>query len=322
MSSIFTMPTFPTLDPARRLARLDPPAQRPRAVLDTDTYNEIDDQFAIVQALLSPEALDVEAIYAAPFHNEKSSGPGDGMEKSYDEILRLLERLDRTPDGFVYRGSTAWLADAETAQPSDAASDLVARGMSGDVDDAPLYVVAIGAITNVTSALLMEPELVKRIVVVWLGGHALYWPHAREFNLKQDVLAAQILFDCGVPLIHVPCMGVVSHLTTTVPEVERYVDGRGAIGTYLADIFRGHEDDSTVDDSTGEKMAWAKQIWDMAAVAWLLNPAWLPTDLVPSPILTDNMTWSVDRSRHLIRSARWVNRNAIFRNFFEKLASV
>ena len=62
-------------------------------VLDTDTYNEIDDQFALVYALLCPEKLNVEAVYAAPFTNDRSTGPGDGMEKSYEEILRLLERL-------------------------------------------------------------------------------------------------------------------------------------------------------------------------------------------------------------------------------------
>ena len=55
-------------------------------VLDTDTYNEIDDQFALVYALLSPERLNVEAIYAAPFHNKRSQGPEDGMHRSYDEI--------------------------------------------------------------------------------------------------------------------------------------------------------------------------------------------------------------------------------------------
>ena len=70
---------------------LKPPAKRPvRMVLDTDTYNEIDDQFAVVYALISPE-LDVQAVYAAPFHNNRSSGPGDGMEKSYEEILRHPE---------------------------------------------------------------------------------------------------------------------------------------------------------------------------------------------------------------------------------------
>ena len=62
-------------------------------VLDTDTCNEIDDQFALVYALLCPEKLNVEAVYAAPFTNDRSTGPGDGMEKSYEEILRLLERL-------------------------------------------------------------------------------------------------------------------------------------------------------------------------------------------------------------------------------------
>jgi len=47
-------------------------------VLDTDTYNEVDDQFAVVYALRSPERLRVEALYAAPFHNDRSSGPADG----------------------------------------------------------------------------------------------------------------------------------------------------------------------------------------------------------------------------------------------------
>ena len=53
-------------------------------VLDTDTYNEIDDQFAVVHALLSPEHLNVEALYAAPFHNNRS----DERRRRYGEELR------------------------------------------------------------------------------------------------------------------------------------------------------------------------------------------------------------------------------------------
>ena len=87
--------TFPQIPDAIRLERLRPPAGRVRMVLDTDTYNETDDQFALVHALLSPERLAVEAVYAAPFHNERSDGPGHGMELSYQEILRLLQRLGR-----------------------------------------------------------------------------------------------------------------------------------------------------------------------------------------------------------------------------------
>ena len=63
---------------------------RVRAVLDTDTYNEIDDQYAVAYSLLSPERLSIEAIYAAPFVNDRSPSAAVGMEKSYEEILRLL----------------------------------------------------------------------------------------------------------------------------------------------------------------------------------------------------------------------------------------
>ena len=41
--------------------------------------------------------------------------------------------------------------------------------------EAPLYVVAIGAVTNVISAILMAPEIMERIVVIWLGAHPPYW---------------------------------------------------------------------------------------------------------------------------------------------------
>ena len=117
---------FPKLDEALRLERLTPPMGKVRMVLDTDTYNEIDDQFAVVQALLSPDQLAVEATYAAPFYNIRSSGPGDGMEKSYAEILRLLERLDIAPEGLVFRGATDILRD-DAPQESAAADDLIAK---------------------------------------------------------------------------------------------------------------------------------------------------------------------------------------------------
>ena len=232
---------FPTLPEATRLARLEPPTSKVRMVLDTDTYNEIDDQFAVVYALLSPEHMALEALYAAPFHNRRSTGPQHGMEQSYEEILRLLDKLGVAADNLVYRGSTGFLTDYEQPYRSPAALDLVQRAMASE--DEPLYVVAIGAITNVASALLIEPRIAERIVVLWLGGHALYWPHTREFNLGQDITSARLVFDCGVPVVHFPCLGVTSHLHTTVPEIERYVAGQGAIGDYLATIFKEHYPD-------------------------------------------------------------------------------
>jgi hypothetical protein len=300
---------MPQIDEAVRLARLQPPTGKVRVALDTDTYNEVDDQFALVYALLSPDKIALEAVYAAPYYNDRSSGPADGMERSYDEILRLLEMMKVSPAGWVFKGSTDYLSSDLKPQESEAARDLVQRALASPPDD-PLYVVAIGAITNVASAILMEPKIIERIVIVWLGGHALYWPHTREFNLAQDVPAARLVFDCGVPLVQIPCMGVTTHLHTTIPELEAHVSGRGAIGDYLVEIVKGYHEDH---------LGWSKVIWDIATIAYLIDSSWTPTDLVHSPILTDQVTWSVDHSRHLIRSANYIHRDPIFRDLFTKL---
>jgi inosine-uridine nucleoside N-ribohydrolase len=298
------------LDDSARLMRLAPAQGKVSMVLDTDTYNEIDDQFAVVYALLSPEHVDVEAIYAAPFHNTRSSGPADGMEKSYEEILRLLERLDTPHNGFAFRGSASYLPAPHEPVRSEAVDDLIARAMAER--DGPLYVLPIGAITNIASAILLEPRIMERIVVVWLGGNPLYWPTAREFNLMQDLAASRLVFDCGVPLVHIPCMNVAEHLRTTVPEMACHVKGQGPIGDYLHEIFCAFTDDH---------FAWSKVIWDISTVAWLVNSDWIPTELVHSPVLTSEMTWSVDTSRHLVRVATHANRDAVFADLFGKLAA-
>ena len=301
---------LPHLTEIQRIERLIPPSGKVAMVLDTDTYNEVDDQFAVVHALLSPEHLKVEGFYAAPFHNARSDGPADGMEKSYQEILRLLDRLDVDYDGTVLRGSTRYLSDRSDPCKSEAADDLIARAMARREDEDPLYVVAIGAITNVASAILMEPEIIKRIVVVWLGGHAFHWPDTREFNLWQDPQAARVIFDSGVPIVQVQVMGACSHLHTTIPEIERYVEGKGAIGDYLAKTVKGYHEDH---------FAWSKVIWDVSTIAYLIDDAWTPSTLVHSPIVTDQGTWSFDKRRHLIRSVYHVNRDAIFGDIFTKL---
>jgi purine nucleosidase len=300
-----------TLSRELLLERLEPPSGPVSMVLDTDTYNEIDDQFAVVYSLLS-DNLDVQAMYAAPFFNRRSSGPGDGMHKSYEEILRLLERLDHPHEGFVFRGSDRYLQSLRTPVHSEVVDDLVARAMQPR--DCPLYVVAIGAITNIASALLIKPEIAGQIVIVWLGGHPWYWPHTREFNLGQDVLSAQVVFNSGVPVVQIPCKNVAEHLRTTVPEMAAYVKGRGAIGDYLYQVFVDYHEDH---------YAWSKVIWDISAIGYLNDPAWVPTEVRPSPVLRDDVTWGPeDPARHPVRVAVDVRRDHVFGDLFRKLENV
>ena len=281
-----------------------------KAILDTDTYNEIDDQFALVQMLFSKERIDTLSINAAPFSmNSRSDNPEKGMELSYEEILRLLEKINFKKNNFVFKGSKKYIGFDKKHIESPAADNIIENALSSSVDY-PLYVIAIGAITNVASAILKEPEIINKMVVVWLGGHALYWQHNREFNLKQDIGGAQILFDSRVSLVMVPCMGVASHLTSTVPEIEKYIESQGEIGLFLAMRFKEYSEDHK---------GWSKEIWDMAAVSWALNESWAPTNIKPSPVLLDNMTWGFDNSRHPIKIVSELKRDLILKDFIEKL---
>jgi len=299
-------------DPYKMLARALPGEGKLSMILDTDTYNEVDDQFALSLAMLSTDRLDVQAVYAAPYFNDRSTGPKDGMEKSYEEILRLLEKLGKDPEGFAFRGSEMYLPDEDTPVDSPAARDLVSRAMAWDKEE-PLYVVAIGAITNVSSALLMEPKIVDKISVIWLGGSTFDFSSAADFNLIQDVPAARVLFDCGVPLTIIPAWGVTSHLLASVPELEAYMGGKNPLCDMLIETFAGY-----VDDHFG----WAKEIWDIGAIAYMINPDWMPTKVIPSPLLTDDGQYGLDPLRHPVRIAYMAKRNPIFKDMYRKLTSM
>lgn len=244
---------------------LTPPQGKIDCVLDTDTYNEIDDQFALAYMLKCTEKLNVRALFAAPFHNDKSVSPMDGMHKSYDEIikvLKLMHREDMIPN--VYKGSERYLPDEKTFVESEAARHLCKLASEYTAQN-PLYVVAIGAITNVASALLMCPEIGEKIVLVWLGGHSLEWHDNREFNLFQDIAASRVVWRGARFLVQLPCMGVVSSYTMSAPELREYLAGKNELCTYLA------ENTIRYTDKRASAKCWAKPIWDLTAAAWLLN---------------------------------------------------
>ncbi len=292
------------------VARLTLPRGPLRCVIDTDTYNEIDDQFAIVWALLAPERFRVEAIYAAPFFNTRSTSPGHGMELSHDEVHRLLDLLDgAVPHPPVLRGVRDYVGLAHQPQPAEAVDDLIARARASSPTD-PLYVFAIAAISNIASAILKAPDIVDRIVVIFLGTNAPEWPDQNEFNSRQDVGGVQILFRSGVPLVLVPCNGVTSHLMSTVPEIERWVEPQGRIGAFLAQRFK---------DYATDHKAWSKEIWDLAPFAFAFDPDWTPSRIVATPTLTDENVMLPGSETHPMRYVYRVRRDPILKDFITRL---
>jgi len=300
----------------QRMKNLTVPAGKIDVILDTDAYNEIDDQFAIAYLLRSKEKLNPVAMYAAPFHNANSNGPEDGMEKSYDELQKILA-LAGEAEIPTFRGSRTYLPDEKTPVLSDAASDLAERANNYSPEH-PLYVVAIGAITNVASAILLNPAVKENTVVVWLGGHGLEWSDCREFNLFQDVAAARVVMGCGVPFVQLPCQGVVSAFTISKPELEYWFQGTTELGDYLAR--------NTI--SAAEKYAkdrfWSRVIWDVTAVAWLLNEEdrFLRTRLIPTHLPSYANHYETWPDAHWMNYVYSVKRDALWNDVIEKITGI
>lgn len=297
---------------------LFPPKNMVDVLLDTDAYNEIDDQFAIAYLLQTAEQVTLKGICAAPFLNSRSVSAADGMEKSYQEILKLLTLAGREDiKAQVYRGSEHFMKNETDPVPSDAADHIAALANEYSPEH-PLYIIAIGAITNVASAILKNPAIKENCVVIWLGGHAAHINQpAYEFNMRQDIAAARIVFGSGVPMVQLPCGGVVDHLSAAKFELAYWLKGKNPLADYLY-----HQ---TVEEAEAASPypAWSRIIWDVSAVAWLIRGerCWMRDKLVPAPIPEYDGSYSVDANRHLISYVNWISRDAIFSDLFGKLGS-
>lgn len=295
---------------------LNVPEKRVDVVVDTDTYNEIDDQFALAYLLSSGDRCNVLGIYAAPFVNDRTDNPTVGMNMSYDEIQRLLKLMSlENLKSITHKGSAEFLKDKRTPIESEATDDLI-RIAREHTSDNPLYIIAIAALTDIASALIKAPDIIGRIIVVWLGGKTRDFPDAAEFNLNKDVKAAQVVFDtCGNRLIQVPCMGCTSHFMTTEYELKHWLSGKNPLCDYLTQ--------SVIDFHKSEAdKAWSKPIWDVVAVAWLLNndERFMRERVENVPVITDDRKYVYAENRGKMKYVYYIKRDALFQDLFEKLA--
>ncbi|TFZ01050.1 nucleoside hydrolase [Ramlibacter rhizophilus] len=321
----------PTPDDDWTTARLAPPTGPVRLVIDTDAANEIDDQFALAWALRAPERLRLEAVYAAPFsfahrRAQYPRAPHDaapfctpelGMRRSLDEIHRVFSLLDAPSGGRVFAGSPGYLPAPGKPLRSEAAEHLVALARATPPGE-PLYVAALGCVTNIASALLLAPDIARRIVVVWTSGYPSHAPQVNDsFNLEQDLPATRQLLDSGVPLVYLPGFHVGAQLRLSRAEADRHVRGRGRIGDYLHALFTDNPLWAITGRPRADSHSWV--IWDLICIAWLLEPAWVPSSLLRTPAVDDALRWQAAPGRALMREAHAVDRDGIFNDFFARL---
>ena len=148
--------------------------------------------------------------------------------------------------------------------------------------------------------------------MIWLGGHALDWPDIYEYNLRQDVAAVRVVFDSGVPLVLLPCRGVVSSFSISKPEVEYWLKGKNPLCDYLSDALVRYAESKT------SLPTWTKPIWDVTAVAWLLG-GFMHDRFEPCPIPDYDYHWGTDNTRHLIKYVYQIERDLLLYDLIKKL---
>lgn len=282
-----------------------PSAKRKRVIIDTDAACEADDPFAIAHALLSRK-LEVKALLAEHF-----VAPGS-MEQSLAEIRTVLELMGL--DCPALPGEPGPLASLPPDSLSPASRCLIDE--ANRPDDLPLFVLCIGAITNVATALRRDPGIARKMTVVWIGGHGLdvARPDHREFNAGNDVAAVNAVIDSGVEFWQIP-NNVYGTMHIGIAEIQRRIAPCGAIGRHL---FR-----QLVDYNNSPRAGWtAGESWslgDSPAVGVVLEPNCGHSVWREAPVLRDDTSYEFVPGRRLIRVYQSINSRFIIEDFISKL---
>ena len=114
-------------------------------ILDTDTYNECDDQFALAYLIKSQDMFNIEAITVAPYsHTKRDVKVKDGQELSYNEILKICNWLNFDTNNKVFKGSMDYIQNGYD-EKNDAVNKIIEIALKNN----KTYILGIGDITNI-----------------------------------------------------------------------------------------------------------------------------------------------------------------------------
>lgn len=280
-----------------------------RVIINTDAKNEADDQYAIVQALLSPR-FDNRGLIAAHFGTARTE---HSMAESYDEIVKLLDLMS-FPKALAFHGAPYAMSDPRTSVESEGARLIIEEAMKED--DRPLYVLFLGPLTDMAFAYLLEPRIAGRLTCIWIGGGQ-YPEGGREFNLENDIDSARVVFNSEMPVWQIP-KNVYHQVIVSLAELEHRVAPCGELGKYLFDQLAewNHSPQALASTRTGEY--WC--LGDSPAVGVLLFPHLFDYDWVQAPFISDQMTYIQNKQNRPIRVFSRIDSRYIMEDLYAKLA--
>lgn len=298
-----------------------PESKHVRLIVYTDCANEADDQYALAHALMTPK-FDVVGIIAAHFdastqYEELGIEPGTTAERSLNEINTVLDKMGLAGNYKTALGAGVPLKNDKTPIESDGARMIIEEAMKED--DRPLYIGCQGSITDLASAILIKPEICSRMTAIWIGGGD-YPNGGFEFNLMQDVNAANVLFSSTMPVWQIP-MKVYKTLSVSLAELQYKVSRCGKIGKYLFENLVALNDRLAVIPHWPHGELWG--LGDQGVIAVLMQESERVDNFneIPAPYINpENMTYNLDTNNRKIRVYEYVDYRLTLEDFFCKLA--
>lgn len=285
-----------------------PDYKKIRVIVDTDAACEADDPFAIAHALLCKK-FEMKAIFAVQFDAPETT------KASFEEINTIIKAMNvHVP---VFMGKEGKLSDVVGKDISPAAKFLIEEALKDD--EKPLYVLCLGAITNVASALRNCPEIAKRMTVIWIGGQNLDFqtPKFREFNSGNDIEAANLVVSSGVDLWLIP-VNVYGTMHIGLAEIQRRIYPCGEIGKHLFE--------NMVTSNMSQYAGWtAGESWslgDSPAVRVALDQNCGQYVYREAPIFLEDTTYRFEAGCSKIRVYTSINSRFILEDFISKLELV
>ena len=236
--------------------------EKKKVIIDADTGNEVDDLYAVVRGLIEP-SWEVLGLNATQWQASHWSVP-KSMEESYRLNGILLGYLEMN-DVVSNRGGHERLFDwGNKSQTSTASMFIVNEALK--MEDEKLNVIALGALTNVASAILDKPEITDKIRLYWLGSTYDFengFMKNTDFNSVMDIQAVDVILNSGVEL-HVIPGNVSGKMKFYWDETTDKFGGKFELTDYLVDRWYNHMD-------AGLR---SRTIWDLALIQVIIFPEW------------------------------------------------
>ena len=254
--------------------------------------DDVDDCWALLAAFKSPEIV-VRGI-STVFGNVD----GDTAHRVASNFIRRSTKEEGIVAPALYKGAS------ERCIPGSPRASEASHAISAALQSESLIIIALGPLTNIATALELNPELtqkVKRVIAIagnrpW--GRRFWFQkkpiHFHDLNFKKDPGAFETVLASGVPVTLLP-FEAARQVTITAKDLDQVSDIDGTAG-WLADVSRGWI--RFWEKSLGENGFYP---FDSLAIGYAILPKLFLCEQIPAQIVRR-------RSRFVVRDELAVNK--------------